>query len=596
MCVRRQVRHDAESAADADHVMAGSLLVRDQRFTADNPSRRLVHGVTLAAAVGVVYYLTAEVTVLGLVFQPEDVAVFWPAAGVSSGVLIGLGPRARWPVAAGVMVAEFVAATRNGNPLWVASGRALCDAAEPLIIAGLITRYFGADFALDRLRNVLGLLAATLAGCAVSSSWAAVVSRLEIGSSAAILSIGLHWFASVVLGVLTVAPLIIGLFAALREPPPPNELAEGAAALVAIGVMTGAIIVWLPKQPWETVLPGALLLPALLWLAARCRPVFAAGGAFMVSLMITGMANFGIGHFGDTGLHIDARVLQAQVVILEVVITAYVLAALFHERRESEARLAHSNALLQRERDNKLLNLEAAISVVAHEVKQPLTGIEIKSATAELVIARAPLDVGRVERIIGDIKAAGFRANAVLDSVSALFRKDQQEQQPIDVNETVSEVLQSFRSELQDHNVTAVTELASGLPLIKGHKGQLQEVLVNLVRNAIEAMDATRDRTRSLRVSTELRGRDTIKVAVQDTGPGINAKQLDDIFGAFVTTKARGMGLGLPICRMIIERHGGRLTASSDGKTGALFQFVLPIKPTDAGAPGAEHPADAQVK
>jgi hypothetical protein len=108
-------------------------------------------GIGVAAAVGLAYYLTAEATVLGLVFQPEDVAVFWPAAGVSSGVLISLGARARWPVVAGVFAAEFVATIYRRN-LWVALGLAVCDAAEPLIIAGLITRYFGGDFSFSRLQ------------------------------------------------------------------------------------------------------------------------------------------------------------------------------------------------------------------------------------------------------------------------------------------------------------------------------------------------------------------------------------------------------------------------------------------------------------
>ena len=106
----------------------------------------------------------------------------------------------------------------------------------------------------------------------------------------------------------------------------------------------------------------------------------------------------------------------------------------------------------------------------------------------------------------------------------------------------------------------------------------MQEVILNLARNGIEAMDAIKDGNRVLRVKTEHNGSDVITVTVEDTGPGIDPKKLDGIFDAFVTTKPQGMGLGLAICRMIIDRHGGKLTASSDGKRGALFQFVLPTK------------------
>ena len=146
------------------------------------------------------------------------------------------------------------------------------------------------------------------------------------------------------------------------------------------------------------------------------------------------------------------------------------------------------------------------------------------------------------------------------------------------MNELILGVLQSSRKELQDHGVETQLELASELPLVESHRRQLEEVIFNLVHNAIEAMDATTDRDRVLRVRTALNGDDAITVAVRDSGPGIDPKRLDSIFGAFFTTKPHGMGLGLAICRMIIEHHGGQLTASSDGKNGSLFQFVLPIE------------------
>ena len=150
----------------------------------------------------------------------------------------------------------------------------------------------------------------------------------------------------------------------------------------------------------------------------------------------------------------------------------------------------------------------------------------------------------------------------------------------IDVNEIVRGVLQSLGGELKDGGIENRPDLAE-LPLIDGHRGQLQEVIFNLVQNAIEAMATMEDRSRILRVRTEPRGRDAVAVAVEDSGPGIAPSQLEDIFAAFVTTKPHGMGLGLAICRMIIEHHGGALTASSDGQNGATFQFVLPIKSVD---------------
>jgi signal transduction histidine kinase len=175
----------------------------------------------------------------------------------------------------------------------------------------------------------------------------------------------------------------------------------------------------------------------------------------------------------------------------------------------------------------------------------------------------------------------GHRTSEVLDGIRTLFRMTDQGRQPIDLNEMILGVLKSFREELRDHLVATRPELAE-LPLVVGHRNQLQQVVSNLVRNALEAMGTMTGRV--LRVRTGLGNQDTVVVSVEDTGPGIDPKQLDNIFGAFSTTKTHGMGLGLAICRMIIERHGGQLTASSDGRSGALFQFVLPIAAADVSA------------
>jgi len=170
------------------------------------------------------------------------------------------------------------------------------------------------------------------------------------------------------------------------------------------------------------------------------------------------------------------------------------------------------------------------------------------------------------------------RADDLLVSTRSLFRSVDKERRPVDFNEIALEAIQSMRSELNVHNVTVRWELITDMPLVDGNRHQLQQVILNLVHNALDAMDRITDRSRVLWLKTERRGRDEVVVSVQDSGPGIDPKRLDDIFDVFVTTKAQGTGLGLAICRTIIERHGGHLTASSDGNSGTLFQLVLPIK------------------
>jgi C4-dicarboxylate-specific signal transduction histidine kinase len=245
--------------------------------------------------------------------------------------------------------------------------------------------------------------------------------------------------------------------------------------------------------------------------------------------------------------------------------------------RRTELALRETIMTLQRERENKLMNVEAIIASIAHEVSQPLAAIATNCSAALRWFEKTPPDYDEVRAALSRVINDSRRASEVFDSIRALFRKADQGREQIDVSQITLEVLQSLRGELKDHGVTAQTELASALPLITGHKSQLQQVFVNLVHNAIEAMDTMIDRSRMLRVRTQLHGRDAVIVAVEDTGPGIDPQRLNAIFDAFVTTKAKGMGLGLAICRRIIENHGGELSALSDGKSGALFQFVLPI-------------------
>jgi signal transduction histidine kinase len=544
-------------------------------FAVDDPTRRWVIGIALAAVVGAAYFVVARLSV-GLVLEPEGVAVFWPAAGITSGSLIAMGPRAWWPLAAGVIGASI--AVHYDEPLWAGIALGVCNAGEALIVAGLVERYFYAHFRLDRLSQVLGLVLAAIAATALSGIGGAVTYRLLHGSSAALLITWQHWFASDVVGILAVAPLVVGLTVALRLRPPRSELIEGIAALFALTAVT-VLIIFLPQESWETMLPITWLLPILVWLAARSRPVFSAAAAFIASSSIVFTTIFGIGHFGDASLSMTNRILEAQACILFVALGANALAALFAERRQSEASLIQSNLLLERERDNKLMNLEAVTASIAHEVKQPLAAIVTNGMAALRWLGRTPPDHDEVRAALNRMVDDGHRASEVIDGIRALFRRGHQGRQQIDVNEIVRGVVQTVESELKDRGVENRSELAD-LPLIDGHPGQLREVVLNLVQNAIEAMDSTKERSRILRVRTELLGRDAIAVAVEDSGPGIDPKRLDDIFGAFVTTKPHGMGLGLAICRMIIEHHGGELTASSDGKSGASFRFILPITPS----------------
>ena len=533
-----------------------------------------MNSVGLAIAVGIAYFLAARLSLL-LLTKPDGVAVFWPAAGVSSGVLIALGPRALLPVIAGTMAATVTANLFGDRNIFSAIVFALSNALEPGLVATLIERYFGPSFTLDRLRNVIGLLAAAIVATAIPGIVGTLGFRLFHSSSTSFLTIWHHWLLSDALGIVTVAPLLIGLGAAVRDPPPHNEVSEGAAVLVMLIIASG-IIVLLPREPWMAVLPAGLFFPLLLWVTARCRPVFAAAAAFIVALTVVWTTTFDIGILGDPTLPVTQRILVAQASILTASFCALVLAALFAERKAHEVRLARSNLMLERERDNKLMNMQAVTAAMAHELKQPLTAISANSEAVQLVLNHTKPDRNAMQSALDSIVEDSHRAGQILNDIRALFLKTDSEHEPVDVNEIASGVLRLLHEELKAHGVVARVELAPDLPRVMGHKGQLQEVLVNLLQNAIEAMDTVRAGRRRLWLKTERHGDDAIVVEVKNSGPGINPANLNGIFDAFFTTKSHGTGLGLAICRMIIERHGGQLSASSDGTHGALLLFVLP--------------------
>ena len=190
-----------------------------QHFAVGDLTRQWIGGIELAAVVGLGYFLAAAFSVR-LVLEPEGVAVFWPAAGLSSGLLIALGPRARWPVLAGVIVATVATHLIIRDPLWAGIALGLCNGAEALVTARLIQHYFGAGFNLVRLRQIIALLAAAVAGTSVSGIGGAVTYRLLRGPSTPMLETWQHWVASDAIGIIAVAPLVIGLADVVRRPSP----------------------------------------------------------------------------------------------------------------------------------------------------------------------------------------------------------------------------------------------------------------------------------------------------------------------------------------------------------------------------------------
>ncbi len=533
-----------------------------------------IAGTGLTIIVAAAYFLVARLS-LGLLMKPDGAAVFWPAAGISSGLLIALGRRARCSVVLGAIIGTIPANLLGDRDVSAAVVFALSNSAEALITAAFVQYCFGAGFGLNSLSHVIGFFAAAAVGPAASGIGGTIGYKLFHSPAAPILTTWFHWFVSGSLGILAVAPVLIGVATAVWESPRHRELVESILVLALLVAMTGLIIT-LPEKPWQTVAPSALLFPMLLWLAARSRPVFSAIGAFVVSLVIVWTTIFGIGHFGDANLPISDRILQAQAVIFATVLTSLVLAALFSERRDGAELLVRSNIFLKRERDNKLTNAQAMAATIAHELKQPLTAMVANSDAAQRFLKAAPPNLGKAKAALERVANAGCHAGKILDGLRALFGSGPRETEVLSVNEIIRETLSALHREFVKNGVVVHCDLETSLPDVRGHRSQLQEVMANLFTNAIEAMSSVSGRNRLLCVQTKSRGPEAISVNVDDSGPGIGADKVSSIFNAFFTTKRHGMGLGLAISRMIIEQQGGELTMLSNGTCGASFQIVLP--------------------
>jgi signal transduction histidine kinase len=214
---------------------------------------------------------------------------------------------------------------------------------------------------------------------------------------------------------------------------------------------------------------------------------------------------------------------------------------------------------------------------IAHEVNQPLSGIITNAGTCLRMLAVDPPDVEGARETARRTLRDGNRAADVISRLRALFAKKEFTLEPLDLNEITREVVALSLSELQRNRIVLQSEFADDLPTITGDRIQLQQVMLNLLRNASDAMAAIEDRPRHLLIRTHGDERDRVRLTVRDAGVGLDRQGMDKLFDAFYTTKIDGMGIGLAVSRSIIERHHGRIWAEpNDGGPGATFSFWLP--------------------
>ena len=257
----------------------------------------------------------------------------------------------------------------------------------------------------------------------------------------------------------------------------------------------------------------------------------------------------------------------------------FVLDLTERKRVESAARavqmeLAHAN---------RVATMGQLTASIAHEVKQPISAAVASAQAALRFLGRRPPKLGKVRETLEAIVEAGHRTGDVVDRIRALVKKAPPQKGSLEINEVIPEVIALTSREMEKNGISAQTQLAAGLPAIQGDRVQLQQVILNLLINAIEAMSGMKEGPRELLISTSMNESNDVAVSVRDSGPGLNSDSLKRLFDPFYTTKSDGMGLGLSICQSIVEEHRGRIWATANVPRGAAFHFTIPLSQLQNG-------------
>jgi signal transduction histidine kinase len=481
--------------------------------------------------------------------------------------------RAWWLLVAAVLPAHLLAELQSGVPLAMVLGWYVSNCAEALIGAALVRAFVPGPLRLDSFRSTgIFLLCGALAAPLASSFLDAALVKLTGWGQGEYLDLVRMRFFSNVLAELTIVPLVLTWAALDLRRVRAQPLARHVEAFALLASLLAAS--YLVFDQADTGLgPAAfyLPLPFLLWAAVRLGVVGTATSlALMVVATIWGAVH-GLGPFTGGAPAETARDLQLFLIAASVPL---LLLAVVLEERERSLREAQEQRL-QLTHLSRVALLGEMSGGLAHELNQPLTAILSNAQAAQAFIANKTIDDAELLEILHDIIAAEQRAGEVIRRLRALFKRGETHFQRLDVNQLVREVMSLAHGDLATRSIASSLQLAPGLPEVEGDRIQLQQVMLNLIMNASEAMGAVPPETRELTVRSIAAG-GRVHLTFTDRGPGFGTELYETLFEPFYTTKPLGLGLGLSISRSIVAAHHGRLWGVGTPGRGATFHITLP--------------------
>ncbi len=531
---------------------------------------------------GVTYYLATEIA-WALCFPNSKVSLLFPPHAVLVVILLLVPVRHWWAYTLATVLAHFVATQQAHWPVLYALHCEAFDAVQNVLAAAGIRLFIKSPLTGITLRDAMVfVLIAVIIVPFGTAFWGAAFTLSN--------HFGIHYWVEwrnlgisngVTAVVLVPALLLAGnRLSGRRSRVTPARMIEGSLLALGIVIVGAFVFAIVPAGPGTS--PALLYapIPLLIWAALR----FGLSGISAAMLVVTFQAIWGAMHgHGPFLLQSPAEnALALQMFLIVTGIPLMFLSVLLEDDRRSQQALHEVEDDARRNREQ--INLLSRVSLLgemtaslAHELGQPLSAIVTNANAGRRLIDKGKDDPETLRDILVSVASDGHRANEIIQNVRNTIKKGDAIRHPINLNELVTKVAHVVRPDAVAYSCEVETSLAKDLPLIEGDPVQIQQVLVNLVSNAFDAMRQTTLSQRKVDISTAGDGDGKVRLSVRDHGTGIRAEVHDRLFDQFFTTKEQGLGMGLAIVRSIVEAHGGQIDAENVADGGARFHFSLPV-------------------